>query len=225
MIKPHFFAAALAALCLSPAAALATDLALTADLGTTGLGLHVSTPLRQNLNARVGFNYLNYSYNGSTSDLSYDFKLKLNTFDALLDYFPGDSDFRLTGGLVYNNNKIDAIGKPTATGTYTINGTTYSAASAGQLDGKIDFRKVAPYLGIGWGNPVRKDTGWGFSADAGILFQGTPGSSLTNSGCTATPALCSQLATDVDAENIKLHDKVNDLKLYPVLRIGASYRF
>lgn len=225
MNKSFCSTASLLALLLCAPAAHASDLALTSELGTTGVGLHLSVPVLPNLNARVGFNYLDYSYKGSTSDVDYDFKLKLNTFDALLDYFPGEGGFRLTGGVAYNNNKVVAVGKSSATGTYTLNGNIYNAASAGQLDGKIDFHKLAPYLGIGWGNPVRKDAGWGFSADAGVLFQGTPGTSLTNSGCSASAATCSQLSSDVEAENAKLRDKANDLKLYPVLRVGASYRF
>jgi hypothetical protein len=225
MKKPAFVAAGLLAVLLVSTTAGATDLALTADLGTTGVGLHMSIPLYKSLNARVGFNTLNYSYAGSTSDVNYDFKLKLNTVDALVDYFPSEGSFRLTGGLTYNGNKVDATGKPSASGTYILNGNTYTAASAGQLDGKIDFRKIAPYLGIGWGNPIRKESGWGFSADAGVLFQGTPGTSLTSSGCTAPSNICNQLNGDLEVENVRLHDKVNDLKLYPVLRVGASYRF
>ncbi|MFT5535554.1 MAG: hypothetical protein ACI8WM_001063 [Burkholderiaceae bacterium] len=225
MMKPAFVAASLIAALLVTSAANATDLALTADLGTTGVGLHVSLPLRQNLNARLGFNTLNYTYAGSTTDVNYDFKLKLNTVDALVDYFPSEGSFRLTGGLTYNGNKVTAIGRSNASGTYILNGNTYSAADAGQLDGKIDFRKIAPYLGIGWGNPLRKETGWGFSADVGVLFQGTPSTSLTSSGCTAPSTLCNQLNSDLDTENNRLRDRANDLKLYPVVRIGASYRF
>ncbi len=203
----------------------AADLGLTSDLGTTGLGLHLSTPLQQNMNARFGFNYARYKYNTSTSNVNYDFNLKLNTFDALLDYFPSENEFRVSGGLVYDNNKIDAVGLPTASGSYTINGNLYNAATAGQLNGNIDFHKLAPYLGLGWGNVLRKKGGWGFSADVGILFQGIPTTSLTNSGCSADAATCAQLGTDVAAENMRLQDKADNLRLYPVVRIGASYHF
>ncbi|HJW54208.1 MAG TPA: hypothetical protein VJ577_02955 [Burkholderiaceae bacterium] len=65
----------------------------------------------------------------------YDCKLKLQSFDALLHWFPGDNQFRLSGGIVYNGNKIDAVGKPNASGSYTINGNTYSAANADVLFG------------------------------------------------------------------------------------------
>jgi len=200
------------------------EVAVTGDLGSTGLGAHISVPIQPNLNARFGLNYLNYSYSSSTTDVDYDYKLKLNTFDALLDYFPMDGGFRVSTGIVYNGNKIDVVGKPTATGTYTLNGNTYTAANAGTINGNIDFRKVAPYLGIGWGN-ANKEKGWGFSGDLGVLFQGSPNTTLTNSGCTATAALCSQLASDVAVEQVKLADDVSSFKAYPVLRVGISHRF
>ena len=205
------------------ASAQARDLAATVDLGTTGLGLHLTTPLAAKLNGRIGVNIANTSYEGSTSDLDYDFKLKLKTVDALLDYHPFDSAFRLSGGVVYNGNKIDARAKPSG-GTYTINNVPYNAATVGDLSSKIDFRKAAPYLGIGWGNAV-KDAGWSFGTDLGIMFQGTPKTQLASNNCTALPILCSRLASDVAAENVKLGEEVKDFKFYPVIRVGISYRF
>ncbi|NMM28292.1 MAG: hypothetical protein HHJ12_13635 [Glaciimonas sp.] len=182
-------------------------------------------PVQPQLNARVGLNYLDYSYSGATSSVDYDFKLKLTTVDALLDYYPTSSNFRLTGGLVYNGNKITANAKSNATGSYTLNNKIYDAASAGKIDGKIDFRKVAPYLGIGWGNAVAQDGGWGFTSDLGVMFQGSPDTSLTNSGCTALQAICTDLANSVAVENVSLADKASKFKAYPVLRVGLSYKF
>ena len=204
-------------------AAQAREIATTVDLGTTGLGLHLSTPVAPNLNARVGLNFASYSYDGNTSDVEYDFKLKLATVDALLDYHPFDSAFRVSGGVVYNGNKIEANAKP-KNGTYTLNGRTYPSSLVGKLDGNIDFRKAAPYLGIGWGNAVQA-AGWGFGMDVGVTFQGSPKTALTNSGCTAPAPVCTQIASDVATENAKLADEVKDFKLYPVVRLGVSYRF
>lgn len=204
--------------------AQAADVAATIGLGTTGLGLHLTTPVAPKLNARVGLNYANYDYDGSTDDLDYDFKLKLSTVDALLDYHPFDGAFRLSGGVVYNGNRIDAHAKPTSDGTYTINGRSYSAAQAGDLSGKIDFRKTAPYLGIGWGNAL-KAGGWSVGMDLGVTFQGAPKTQLVNNGCTAPAFVCTQIASDVAVENAKLADDAKDFKLYPVLRVGVSYRF
>jgi opacity protein-like surface antigen len=204
-------------------AANATDIGVTADIGTTGVGIHASYPIKPNLNARIGLNYLNYDRSGSTSDADYNFKLKMQTVDVLADYFPMDNGFRVSGGLVYNGNKIDADMKAKNGTQYVINGTTYSAAQAGAINGSIDFKKIAPYLGIGWGNAV-KNKGWGFSADLGVMFQGSPKTNLTNTGCQA-PVDCAQLARDIAVEKTKLNDEVNKFDAYPVVRVGASYRF
>ncbi|MEN3294450.1 MAG: hypothetical protein V7642_3703 [Burkholderiales bacterium] len=199
------------------------EVAVTGDLGTTGVGVHLSVPVQPNVNARFGVNAMNYSYSDNTSDVDYDFKLKLQTFDALLDWFPAGGGFRLSGGVVYNGNKVDARARSNSTGSYTFNGRTYTAADAGTVNGRIDFRKAAPYLGIGWGNALAKDKGWGFSADLGVLFQGAPRTSMTSSGCTLPD--CSQLQSDIAAENRKLNDEVDSFKAYPVIRFGVSYKF
>lgn len=203
--------------------ASAAEFGTSIDLGTTGVGLHVTTPVAAKLNARFGVNFAKYSYDGNTSDVEYDLKLKLATVDALLDYHPFDSAFRISGGAVYNGSKIDAHGKPEA-GIYTINGKVYTSAAVGDLSGKIDFRKVAPYLGIGFGNAL-KEAGWNFGMDLGVTFQGSPKTELAANGCNFSVAGCAQLDRDVAAENVKLADEVDDYKFYPVLRVGVSYRF
>ena len=96
----------------------------------------MSIPISQGVNARVGLNAINYTYNDSTSNVDYKSNLKLNTVDVLADWFPFDNGFRLTTGLVFNANKIIASGRPNSSGNFTVNGITYSSANVGQLDGK-----------------------------------------------------------------------------------------
>ena len=116
MKQQYLIAALLAGMfCASQAQA---QMAIAADVGTTGVGAHLSVPLQSKLNARFGIGFLNYSYDSSTDDVDYKLKLKLRTFDALLDYFPMDGAFRLSAGVVYNGNKIDAKGKPNKNGEY-----------------------------------------------------------------------------------------------------------
>lgn len=204
--------------------AQAAEISTTASLGTTGFSLHLTTPLAAKLNARVGVNYGRFTYDGNTDDVQYDFKLKLATVDALLDYHPFDGAFRISGGLVYNGNNSEAIAKPNGNGTYELNGRIYPAAAVGDLSGKMEFRKTAPYLGIGFGNAV-KAAGWNFGMDLGVTFQGAPETSLSNRGCNAPAAVCTQIASDVAAENASFKEEVKDFDVYPVIRVGVSYRF
>jgi hypothetical protein len=201
----------------------AKDLGASVTGGTTGLGLHITVPVHNQVNARFGVNYFSFSFDGNTDDVQYDLTLKLNTFDALVDWFPLEGAFRLTGGLVYNANTITAHAKSTG-GQYTFNGNTYSNADIGNVDAKIDFNKIAPYIGFGFGNAVAQPGRWSFSSDFGLLFQGSASASLKNSRCNLG-ATCTTLANDLASENKKLNDDLKGFQYYPVIRIGASYRF
>jgi hypothetical protein len=209
-----------------PMTSNAANVGASVAVGTTGLGFHMTLPATANVNARIGANYLGRSYLESTAQVDYDLKMTLNTVEALLDWHPLENGFRVTGGLAYNGNKINATGKSNVAGSYIIQGRTYTAANAGTINGSIDFKKIAPYVGIGWGNAIAKEKeGWSAFADVGGLIQGSANTSLTNSGCTAPAPICTQLAADIAAEKQALNDKANKFKVYPVLRIGLSYKF
>jgi hypothetical protein len=217
--------AAFAVTSTSASAQHASNTGFSIQGGSTGVGVHFIKSLSDNLNTRIGFNAFSYSFTESTSDANYDFDMKLRMFDALLDYFPMNGAFRLTGGAVYNGNKILVTATPNVAGTYTFGGNVYSTADVGVINGRTNFKKLAPYLGIGWGNAVAKDKGWGFTTDLGIIFTGSPNTTLSPSGCTAGQVICDQLAADLARENVRVNEESKDLKYYPVIRFGASYKF
>ena len=147
--------------------------------GTLGLGAEVSTQVSEKVTARIGFNAYDYKFTGTQSSVDYDIDLKLQTVSALADWYPWMGTFRTSAGLMYNNNKATLHGVPSAGATYTVNGNSYAANSAVQsMDGSMSFKPVAPYLGVGWGNPVAKEKKWGFVVDAGFLYQQSPETSL-----------------------------------------------
>lgn len=199
--------------------------ASSASIGTTGVGLHLVLPHTDNVQFRVGFNGYRDSTTESTDDVTYDVSARLQTFDALVDYFPRGGSFRMTGGLIFNGNKLDLTARPNSGASYTFNGNSYTASTVGDINGKVEFNKIAPYLGIGFGNTVKKEKGWAFTADLGVMFQGTPDVNLVSSNCSGGAIFCSQLANDLAAENAELREKAKDFQYYPVVRVGLSYRF
>lgn len=204
--------------------------AVSFNVGTTGLGLHLSTPVHDAVNLRVGVNYYNrYRFDTRTEFIHYDLNLKVKTFDALVDWFPMRNPFRLTGGLIYNNNRIDGIGLPRDIGEFRVQGRTFTVAQLGQINGKIDFRSTAPYLGIGWGNAVSEAPGWGFTGDVGVMFQGKPRVSLGTSGCSLPGLSCNvlniALAPVIRQEAARLNEELKQYRYLPVIRLGVSYRF
>lgn len=192
-------------------------------VGTTGLGMDFGFGLTDSIALRVGYAGADVNRGFDEGDIHYDAKLKWSNASALLDWhFLGN--FRLTGGVVNANNRVDATGTPTG-GTFTINGTPYPAADVGTLNGTTRLGKSAtPYLGIGYGNLGTR--GFSFYADLGVMFQGAPTVSLTGTcGPALPPAQCAQLQADIAAEEQKLNDDLKDFKYYPVFNLGLAYTF
>jgi hypothetical protein len=199
---------------------------ITADLGTTGAGFHLVVPMESNLNGRFGANYFKHDFDRTVNNVDYALKGKLQTFDLLFDWYLREgSPFHLTAGLVYNGNRFDATAKASQAGNFTLNGKSYSATDVGHLRGRIDYRKAAPYLGIGWGNALKANSAWSFSTDLGLFYQGKPNVDLASEDCATSKAVCDALVKDVAAERVRLQDDADSLKVYPVLRASLNYRF
>lgn len=217
---------ALAATLAAASAQAEIGMAVTADLGTTGAGVHVVVPMESTLNGRFGINYLSHDLNKRTGGINYDATAKLQTFDVLFDWYViNDSAFRLTGGVMYNGNEVTGRARPNADGAYRINGRAYTAADVGNLDAKIDFQKGAPYFGIGWGNALTPNKRWNFSADLGAFYHGRAHVNLVSRGCNTNRVTCTVLVTDVAAEEARLTEELSDHKFFPVLRASVAYSF
>jgi hypothetical protein len=216
----------LATAALLAAGAANAQVGATADVGSTGVGFHVVVPMETYLNGRFGVNYFRHDFDKTSGGVDYDIKGKLQTFDVLFDwYLTEGSNFHLTGGLVYNGNKFNAKAKPNGLGGFTLNGHAYTAADVGLLTGRIDYRKAAPYLGIGWGNALARSSRWTTNIDLGVFYQGNPNVQLASVGCTVSNTVCKTLASDVAVERLRLRDDVDALKVYPVVRASIGYQF
>lgn len=195
-------------------------LAVSAKASTLGLGLEGIARINSRLNGKLGVNAFQYEYDTTKSEIEYDLDLELLSFSALLDWFPFGGQFHITGGLLANQNCLKLDAKSTA--TYEVGGATYSAADVGSLKGELDFEEMAPYAGIGWGNPFNKEGNWSIAVDSGIVFQGSPNVELSTDGLLAgNAAFLANLTRE--AEN--LEDDLDEFEFYPVVSVGFAYRF
>ncbi len=198
--------------------------------GTTGFGLGLAGSMSQNVTGRLGFDTWKRTFTQNNSNGNYNVDLKLQNVAALADWYPFSGAFRTTLGLVANGNKA-TLTAASVNGSYTFNGVPYTASDVGSYTGEMKFNSTAPYLGIGWGNPVAKAKTWGFVSDIGVLFQGSPKVSSTVT-CSAAllaqaggAAACATLQSDVAAGAAKLESDLKNYKYYPVVSIGVSYHF
>ncbi|GAB3769742.1 hypothetical protein GCM10028818_06390 [Spirosoma horti] len=192
--------------------------AIMASAGTAGGGLAVGYSINRRFAARLGVNAFQYSNtlkSGKDSDdlqIGFDYKIKLKTINALVDYYPfAQTGFRITGGAFYNLNQIDFFGKPTK--DVKLNDVTFSIDEVGTLTGQADFNRIAPYLGLGFGNPYTRRR-VKFMFDLGLFYQQAPQITFKTTGL---------LEPSSDQGPI-IQENLKPLKFYPVINIGLSYK-
>jgi hypothetical protein len=197
-------------------------LGVSPQIGTLGIGINVAKSLTPQVNGRLGFNFGKLNASRTDSGISYDSQLNFSSVQLFGDYYPfSSSGFRVTGGLVAQNNTFSVTSKP-SNGIYTIDNTQYAASTVGNLTGEYKYaNSIAPYVGIGIGKST--NDGFGFNADLGVMFTGAPKVSLTASN----PIFNNNPVTRTQLDN-QVRQTESDLKgfnVYPVISVGLSYGF
>ena len=166
---------------------------------------------------RGGFNRFAYDISEDLDDVSYSLKLKMQSQPLLLDVHPwSERSFRLSFGILFNQNQFSASASPTA--DVEIGNTTYTPAQVGSLNLSVKQRAVSPYLGMG-GNLFYFDNNhqWAFTHEVGVAWTGKPKVSLSASG--AVPQ------ADLESERQKIADDLSKLVILPIIKFGISYSF
>ena len=177
--------------------------------GTTGVGVDLGGDVMPTLGWRLGLSGMDVNTDVDTSQVTYDAKVKVLTGSLLLDWSPL-GPFRISGGFMPNNNKIDLTGRPSGGGSFP---------PGSSLTGEVKpERSFAPYLGVGYGNVWTK--GINFYFDLGVMYQGSPEVSLSVN--CAPSAACTAAQARVEEERQRVQDKVDKYKYYPVANIGLT---
>lgn len=195
-------------------------LAISGKAGTLGLGGELTTGITSNVNARVGLNVLDFDYDNDFEDVEYDVGLDFSSFSALVDWHLFDGSFRISGGLISMDHTLNLDAAPNE--NVEIGDNEYTPAEIGTLSGDVDIDGIAPYIGIGWGDPMDRDKKWGFYCDFGVAFTDSPDVSLAANGTLASdPTFQANLAK----ERQEIEDDLEPFEFYPVLSLGIFFRF
>jgi len=194
--------------------------AVSAKAGTLGLGGEFTTGVASNINARVGINTLDFDIDEEEiEDIEYDIGLDFTSFSALADWHVFNGSFRISGGVISLDHEFNLDASPTT--DQEIGDAIYTPGEIGTLSGCVEIDDVAPYVGIGWGNPLTHSKRWGFTCDFGVVFTSSPDVKLTATGALANQALAADLAKEIK----DIEDDLDKLKFYPVIAISFFYRF
>lgn len=209
----RFLASAVALIAASLAVTAQADgdglgLSVAGKASTAGYGVEIGYRFNNFFAVRGGINTGSYDYSATDAGIDYDYSLDFDNYPVLLDWHVFGGDFRLTGGVVSNSNKLTG----TATGLLSIGSGTYATTATTD----VSFDKSSPYVGFGWAALPSAKGGLGFSFDIGVLAHGSPTVRLTAPGASAG---------DIAAEEAALNDELKDFKYWAVVSLGIGYTF
>jgi hypothetical protein len=200
-----------------------------------GIGVEGTTAVTRSSNVRGAFNFLNYDHTFNRGGITYNAGLGFRSLQFTYDQYLFKGFHVSPGLLAYNGNHADGTAFVPAGQSFTLGGVRYFSGASAPVNGtgRVEFRKAAPLVMVGIGNPLpRSGRRFGFNLDVGVVFQGPPQTTLgfTGTACTAGPAAgCVNAATNpavqsnIQAEQTKINNDLDPLRYYPVVSFGVSW--
>lgn len=193
------------------------------EIGTLGYGVNSGFHITSRLGVRFAIHNGSYSQTIHEESLRYDGETRLDNAGGIVDFYPSDSGFRISGGLFANNNKIRLVSNEVR--TFIINGNPYDAGLLGNITGEAKFNQVAPYLGVGWATK-QLGPGWGLLVDAGVYYQGRPRIALSPHPIAGdTSRFPAMFRTDLSAEIANTERDMGREAYRPVIAVGVVFGF
>jgi hypothetical protein len=214
-----------------------SGLAIGVKFGLAGIGFDVATPLvSQWINLRSGASFITFSPSTiMENNLNINGTIKFQNAATMVDFFPFHGRFRISGGAtIYNNTGFTAtlaapLGQP-----FTLGGITYYSDPRNPIAGSGVFtfggNKVVPRATIGFGNMLPKKGHFRFETELGFQYISAPTVlyTFTGNGCPAAnspESNCTPISqTSITQEQINLQNDLKDLRFFPILSFGISYK-
>lgn len=186
--------------------------------GLLGLGIEYSYSISERIAVRGALYGSGYSFDATEGGIDYDFDLNWDSLAVGVDLHPFTGPFRLSVGLLANDNGLSATSRPNQ--PVLVGNTLYTPAEVGTLSGSVGFDGTTPFVGLGWDWSKSKRVG--FTLDLGLVSQGSPNVSLIASGLLAGDPT---FAGDLAAEEAELENALDDLDVLPYASFGVTFRF
>ena len=202
-------------------ATLHAQFGIAARASTLGVGAEVSYRLNRMVGIRFGANYLKFSRDAAIENIDYHLTPRFESGTAILDLYPIGGALHLSGGLLINHNEGHMLARLNQ--NIQIGGTTYTPNQIGSLTGTVDFRKTAPYVGLG----LAGRGNFAVLLDLGVGITGTPRVDLVGQ-TPLTGSAKAQFDADVAQELAQVRAQIDGksyLKFHPVLSVGLKIGF
>ncbi|MDO5769161.1 MAG: hypothetical protein Q4P13_06620 [Psychrobacter sp.] len=226
--------------------------AVSAEIGTLGYGANIGWGLNESTELQAGWSGANFDGDGKLNsndswinwekalgdgyenfkgDYKYDVKMSNPYLGVQMR--PMKNWFTVGAGVIVPDNNIETeLTAKDSSGNMSpvsIDGVQYNIADGSTIKAKVENKnKLAPFATIGF-RPNITDK-WGVFAEAGAAYMGdvkadvnvTKGLGVVSASKDGAPVAATNSDFEKAAEN-KLND--NDSVWYPIVKVGATYRF
>ena len=206
-------AVGIAALPCAAKADLFSSLSYGVRASTIGDGITLEKPLLYNFSVRVTTGNLSITNQSSYDGTSYTTTTRYNNFSVIGDFRPSGGRYRISGGLVFGNDRIDNVARDqtpfirVGTGIYPTTGT-------GQVLARVAFNRPSIYAGVGTGTGLVK--GLALDIDGGVLVRNGISTTSATGPLATNPAFQANLN--------RLQGEFRTHLIVPVLSVGLVYR-
>jgi hypothetical protein len=216
-----------------------------ADVSPLGIGIKGTTPLNDYFDARAVVNFLGFTSGRFEVDgFNVNANVHMATMGLALDFYPWNSVWRISGGMMFvNGNQISATTNIAGGTSFTLNSATYYSSNAVPLTGTallgLHTKKPEPMVSFGFGRFVpHSNRHWSFPAEFGLIYMGSPALQVTTSGeicsdkkqtiCTdvnsGTP-LGQEFNSNLNAQLTRWRKDLNKVQFYPIFSTSVVYSF
>lgn len=223
-----------------------------ADVSPLGIGIKSAIILNEYFDARLMGNYFDYSSaRFEIEGFNVNADLHWASAAAALDWYPFNSVWRLSPGvLFYNGNQLSVAANIVPGTSFTLNGLTFYSASANSATGAtplvgsgvlgLNTVKPAATISFGFGKFIpRSNRHWSFPSEFGIAYTGAPSANVNTSGWVCLDQAQTQCSNLSDPKNpvaiqfnnalqtelTKWRKDLAKVHVYPLFSYGVVYSF
>lgn len=211
-----------------------SQLGLTAEMGTLGLGVQLVTPLSRTLHVRGGADFLNFGYGLTLDGAQYEAEAHLRSGHVNVDWYPFGGTFRISPGVLVFGSAFGASVSVPGGNSFELGKTAYTSSSTDPVHGSAAIamqHEIMPALTVGWGN-LLGDGGkhWSIPFEVGAAYTGHYTFNLNLAGTACSQGVCMSTATPQVHESVvqeegELNETMKRYQIYPIVGTGVSFRF
>jgi opacity protein-like surface antigen len=213
----RFAAASFSLALLAVPAAARADLFSSVSAGvhasTIGHGITLEKPLLFDFSVRVTTGTLSVSQQSTYDTTSYTTTTRYSNVGVIADYRPYAGRYRISGGLVFGNDRIDNVSRDAA-GFLRVGNNLYPVSGTGTVNARVRFDRPSLYAGVGTGAGLVR--GLALEFDAGALVRNGTATAVASGPLANDPAFRADLQ--------RLRGELRTHIVVPVLSVGLIYR-